>query len=61
MLVALVAVAVVILVVAVAAAAARALAWDPRWARAARHAWAEAGERAGATWEDFVDWLRLGR
>ncbi len=37
------------------------LAWDPRWARSARHAFAEAGWRAGNTWSEFADWVRLGR
>jgi len=37
------------------------LAWDPRWARRARHALAEAGWRAGNTWSEFTDWVRLGR
>lgn len=37
------------------------LAWDPRWARKARHAFAEAGWRAGNTWSEFTDWVRLGR
>lgn len=36
-------------------------AWDPAWARASRHAFAEAGVRASATWAEFVDWVRLGR
>jgi len=27
----------------------------------ARHTWGEAGFRAGATWADFRDWLRVGR
>jgi hypothetical protein len=26
-----------------------------------RHAWGEASYRAGATWADFVDWIRVGR
>lgn len=37
------------------------LAWDPRWARATRHAFAEAGWRTGNTWSEFTDWVRLGR
>jgi hypothetical protein len=37
------------------------LAWDPRWARRSRHALAEAGWRAGNTWSEFADWVRLGR
>lgn len=42
-------------------AASRGLGWEPRWAPAMRHAWAEAGHRSGATWGDFRDWMRLGR
>jgi hypothetical protein len=37
------------------------MAWDPRWARRSRHAIAEAGWRAGNTWSEFADWVRLGR
>lgn len=37
------------------------LAWDPRWAQRTRHAVAEAGWRAGNTWSEFADWVRLGR
>jgi hypothetical protein len=37
------------------------LAWDPRWARHARHAVGEAGWRAGNTWSEFTDWVRFGR
>jgi hypothetical protein len=37
------------------------LAWDPRWAQRLRHAVAEAGWRAGNTWSEFADWVRLGR
>jgi hypothetical protein len=32
--------------------------WDPAWAVAWRHSWREAGYRVGATWAEFVDWLR---
>jgi hypothetical protein len=39
----------------------RAFGWSPAWAPAMRHAWGEAGYRAGGTWGDFRDWLRLGR
>ena len=37
------------------------LAWDPRWAQRTRHAFGEAGWRAGNTWSEFSDWVRLGR
>jgi cobalamin biosynthesis Mg chelatase CobN len=40
---------------------ARALAWEPRWWPRARHACQEAGWRVSGTWEDFTDWVRLGR
>jgi len=40
---------------------ARYFAWDPEWLRAARHAVAEAGWRAGGLWDDFTDWVRPGR
>ena len=33
---------------------------DERFAGAA-HSWREARWRLGGTWEDFRDWLRLGR
>jgi hypothetical protein len=37
------------------------LAWDPRWGRRLRHSFGEAGWRAGNTWSEFADWVRLGR
>jgi hypothetical protein len=40
---------------------AQARGWDPPWLARVRHAWAEAGYRASATWAEFADWLRLGR
>jgi len=33
---------------------------EPRWTLALRHAVAEAGFRASATWAEFIDWARLG-
>ena len=42
-------------------AMARALAWEPEWILSLRHALAEAGFRASATWSEFTDWARLGR
>jgi hypothetical protein len=53
----LVALALVVVLATVAGLAVRRFGWAP----GARHAWGEAGFRAGATWGDFVDWLRLGR
>lgn len=41
--------------------AARWYAYEPRWILPARHAIGEAGMRMSATWEEFGDWLRLGR
>ena len=35
--------------------------WQPAWALEWRHAWGEAGHRAGARWLDFDDWRRSGR
>jgi hypothetical protein len=43
------------------AGAVRVLAWEPAWLLRARHASAEAGWRAGNTWSEFSDWVRLGR
>ena len=40
---------------------ARLRAYEPHWALSARHAMAEAGFRASATWAEFSDWIRLGR
>jgi hypothetical protein len=39
---------------------ARLRAYEPHWARSARHAVAEAGFRVSATWAEFSDWIRLG-
>jgi hypothetical protein len=35
--------------------------WNPRWLRRWRHANAEAAWRLGLGWEEFRDFLRLGR
>jgi uncharacterized protein HemX len=40
---------------------ARMQAFEPRWTLSLRHAFAEAGFRASATWAEFGDWARLGR
>ncbi len=42
-------------------ALARFFALDPPWLAAGRHATAEAGWRASASWSEFSDWVRLGR
>jgi cobalamin biosynthesis Mg chelatase CobN len=39
---------------------ARRRAFEPHWLLSLRHAIAEAGYRASATWSEFADWLRLG-
>jgi hypothetical protein len=44
-----------------AALAARRFGWAEERLAGTRHAWAEAAFRAGGTWGDFLDWVRLGR
>jgi hypothetical protein len=39
---------------------ARVRAFEARWTLSLRHAIAEAGFRAAATWAEFSDWARLG-
>ncbi len=39
---------------------ARRSAYEPHWLLTLRHAMAEAGFRASATWSEFADWVRLG-
>jgi hypothetical protein len=41
-------------------ALARRRAFEPHWLLSLRHATAEAGVRASATWSEFLDWVRLG-
>jgi hypothetical protein len=41
-------------------ALARRRAFEPHWLLSLRHAAAEAGFRASATWSEFLDWVRLG-
>jgi hypothetical protein len=41
--------------------AARWCAYEPRWTVSLRHSLAEASWRMASTWEEFFDWLRLGR
>lgn len=60
-LVALAVLAVLVLLGVVAWALARWFAWDPRWLRRWRHASREAAYRASGVWDDFTDWVRLGR
>jgi hypothetical protein len=59
LLIALGLLALALLAAALAALAAR-FGWGGDRLAGARHAWGEAAYRAGATWADFVDWLRLG-
>jgi hypothetical protein len=42
-------------------ALARRSVFEPHWLLSLRHAIAEAGFRASATWSEFADWARLGR
>jgi hypothetical protein len=39
----------------------RSFGWEPRWAAAWRHAWAEAAYRFGGGWAELTDWWRTGR
>jgi hypothetical protein len=58
--IAIAAVGAVIVLACLAWALARTLAFEPRWTLSLRHAVAEAGFRASATWAEFSDWARLG-
>jgi len=40
---------------------ARRFGWGEERLAGPRHAWGEARYRAGATWADFIDWIRPGR
>ncbi len=59
--VAIAAVAAVVALLCVAWGVARVLTYEPHWTLSLRHALAEAGFRASATWAEFSDWARLGR
>ena len=59
--IAIAALAAVLVLGCVVWAIARRRALEPRWTISLRHAMAEAGFRASATWAEFTDWLRLGR
>jgi hypothetical protein len=54
------AVAAVLLLACIGWALARRRAFEPHWLLSLRHAMAEAGFRASATWAEFTDWARLG-
>ncbi|MEA2152264.1 MAG: hypothetical protein QOI18_497 [Solirubrobacteraceae bacterium] len=53
--------AALLVLVCAAWALARSSAFEPHWLLSLRHAMAEAGFRASATWSEFADWARLGR
>jgi hypothetical protein len=55
------AVAALLIVVCLVWGAARWWAYEPRWTVSLRHSLAEAGWRLSASWEEFSDWVRLGR
>jgi hypothetical protein len=59
--IAVAALAALIVLVCLAWGIARMLTFEPRWTQSLRHAIAEAGFRASATWAEFGDWVRLGR
>jgi hypothetical protein len=52
--------AAVLVLACIAWALARRRAFEPHWLLSLRHAMAEAGFRASATWAEFADWARLG-
>jgi len=52
--------AALIALICLAWSVARMLAFEPRWTLSLRHAMAEAGFRASATWAEFSDWVWLG-
>ena len=54
------ALAALIALICLAWGVARMLAFEPRWTLSLRHAMAEAGFRASATWAEFSDWVWLG-
>jgi putative flippase GtrA len=58
--VAIAAVAAIVALSCIVWALARILTFEPRWTLSLRHALAEAGFRASATWAEFSDWARLG-
>jgi hypothetical protein len=58
--IAAVVVAAVLVLACLGWALARRRAFEPHWLLSLRHAMAEAGFRASATWAEFSDWVRLG-
>jgi hypothetical protein len=59
--IAIIALAALLVLACLAWALARRRAFEPHWLLSLRHAMAEAGFRASATWSEFADWVRLGR
>ncbi len=55
------ALAALLILLCLAWAAARWWAYEPRWAVSLRHSLEEAGWHLSASWEEFSDWVRLGR
>ncbi len=55
------ALAALLIVVCLVWGAARWWAYEPRWTVSLRHSLAEAGWRLSGTWDEFSDWVRLGR
>jgi hypothetical protein len=53
-------IAAVLVLACIAWALARRRAFEPHWLLSLRHAMAEAGFRASATWAEFADWAKLG-
>jgi hypothetical protein len=53
-------IAAVLVLACIGWALARRRAFEPHWLLSLRHAMAEAGFRASATWAEFSDWVRLG-
>jgi hypothetical protein len=58
--IAIVALAALLVLACLGWALARRSAFEPHWLLSLRHATAEAGFRASATWSEFLDWVRLG-
>lgn len=59
--IALAVLAALVLLGAIAWAIASMQAYEPRWTLSLRHAMAEAGYRASATWSELTEWARLSR
>lgn len=53
--------AALLIVLSLAWAVAHWWAYRPRWTVSLRHCLAEASWRLAGTWEDFADWVKLGR